>query len=107
METTTERISLAESQNSPFPLSETVSRLIAHSFTRQLIPPLKPLLRLTDRPDDRNLGAPQEFINQDHFLEAIGEGGEDASHGGWTRYPDDRREARITSLEYRKEVLGY
>lgn len=66
-------MSPADNQNSPFPLSETVSRLIAHSFTRQLIPPLKPLLRQTDRPDDRNLGAPQEFINQDNFLEAIGE----------------------------------
>jgi hypothetical protein len=35
-------------------------------------------------------------------------GGEDnSSHGGWTRYPDELREARIKSLEYRKEVLGY
>ena len=60
-------------QNSPFPLSEVVSRLIAHSFSRGEIPSLKPLRKNTDRPDDRELGVPGEYILQDDFLEAIGE----------------------------------
>lgn len=93
-------------QVNPFPLGEASARLIARSFTLGEIPPLPPLLRASDDPRDIKIGTPQEFDNQDAWLAAIGEGGDDGN-GGWPKTSEAVREARKNALKTRKKVLGY
>lgn len=57
----------------PLLLSETTAHLIAWAFTHDKVPPLPPLIRMTDSPHDIKVGFPAEFDNQDNWLEAIGE----------------------------------
>ena len=57
----------------PLLLGETTAHLIAWAFTHQEVPPLPPLIRMTDSPHDIKVGFPAEFDNQDNWLKAIGE----------------------------------
>ncbi|BEJ13558.1 hypothetical protein CspHIS471_0307320 [Cutaneotrichosporon sp. HIS471] len=94
-------------QVNPFPLGEATARLIARSFTRGQVPPLPPLLRFTDRPGEVKIGAPAEFDNQDAWLRAIGEGGDEGTPECWPRSSEATREARVNALKMRKVELGY
>ncbi|BEI82730.1 hypothetical protein CcaverHIS002_0305980 [Cutaneotrichosporon cavernicola] len=94
-------------QVNPFPLGEATARLIARSFTRGQVPPLPPLLRFTDRPGEVKIGAPAEFDNQDAWLRAIGEGGDEGTPECWPRSSEATREARVNALKMRKAELGY
>lgn len=57
----------------PLLLGETTAHLIAWAFTHNEVPPLPPLIRMTDSPHDIKVGFPAEFDNQDNWLKAIGE----------------------------------
>ncbi|KAL1408545.1 monooxygenase [Vanrija albida] len=92
----------------PFPLGEITARLVAYSFAHAEVPPLPALRKQSSEPGDIRIGYPQEYINMDNWLLAIGEGGETGGpNHGWKRIPDEIREARRDALKTRKEVLGY
>ncbi|GMK56537.1 hypothetical protein CspeluHIS016_0303770 [Cutaneotrichosporon spelunceum] len=94
-------------QVNPFPLGEASARLIARSFTRGQVPPLPPLIRFTDRPGEVKIGAPAEFDNQDAWLRAIGEGGDEGTPECWPHSSQATRDARVNALKMRKAELGY
>ncbi|CAK9783300.1 FAD/NAD(P)-binding domain-containing protein [Cutaneotrichosporon oleaginosum] len=94
-------------QVNPFPLGEASARLIARAFTRGQVPPLPPLIRASDRPGEVKIGAPAEFDNQDAWLRAIGEGGDEGTPECWPHSSEATRQARINALRMRKEELGY
>ncbi|EKC98693.1 monooxygenase [Trichosporon asahii var. asahii CBS 8904] len=95
----------------PLLLGETTAHLIAWAFTHNEVPPLPPLIRMTDSPHDIKVGFPAEFDNQDNWLKAIGEeansqGGDHPDHG-WPRISDRTRQLREDALKLRREHLGY